>query len=76
MFNWVLNTLLKIYEPNAVDIFPNISKSKSNQAMKFGQLIKYNIRNIFLEKSYPKCGGKTIPIPFSKKSKLSISMDQ
>ena len=44
--------------------------------MKFGQLIEYNIRNIFLEKSLTKCGRKTIPRPFSKKSKLSISLDQ
>ena len=44
--------------------------------MKFGQLIEYNMRNIFLEKSYTKCGGKIIPGPFSKESKLSISLDQ
>ena len=44
--------------------------------MKFGQLIECNMRNIFLEKSYTKCGGETIPRPFSKKSKLSISLDQ
>ena len=50
--------------------------SKGNQTMKFGQLIEYNLRNIFLEKSYTKCGGETIPRPFSKKSKLSISLDQ
>ena len=41
-------------------IFTNISRSKGNQAMKFGQLIAYNIRNIFLEKSYTKCGRETI----------------
>ena len=29
--------------------------------MKFGQLIEYNIRNIFLEKSDTKYGGETIP---------------
>ena len=29
--------------------------------MKSGQLIKYNLRNIFLEKSYTKCGGEPIP---------------
>ena len=40
--------------------------------MKFGQL-KYNMGNIFLEKSDTKCGGETITRPFSKKSKLSIS---
>ena len=40
-----------------------------------GQLIEYNMKNIFLEKSYAKCGGETIPRPFSKKSKLSLSLD-
>ena len=34
--------------------------------MKLGQLIEYNMRNIFLEKSYTKSGGETIPGPFSK----------
>ena len=57
-------------------MFTNISRSKDNQAMKFGQLIEYNMRNIFLEKLYTKCGRETIPRPFSKKSKLSISLDQ
>ena len=27
--------------------------------MKFGQLIEYNMRKTFLEKSYTKCGGET-----------------
>ena len=44
--------------------------------MKFGQLIEYNMRNIFLEKSYTKCGGETSPRPFSEKLKLSVSLDQ
>ena len=44
--------------------------------MKFGQLIEYDMRNIFLEKSYTKRGRETIPRPFPKKSKLSISLDQ
>ena len=44
--------------------------------MKFGQLIEYNMKNIFLEKSYTKCGGETSPRPFSEKLKLSISLDQ
>ena len=44
--------------------------------MKFGQLIEYNMRNTFVEKSYTKYGGETIPRPFSKKSKLIISLDQ
>ena len=41
----------------ALHILTNISRSKGNQAMKFGQLIEYNTRNMFLEKSYKKCGG-------------------
>ena len=44
----------------AIHILSNISKSKGNETMEFCQLIVYNMRNIFLEKSYPKCGGKTI----------------
>ena len=44
--------------------------------MKFGQLIDYNIRNIFLQKSYTKYGPETSPCPFSEKWKLSISLDQ
>ena len=44
--------------------------------MKFGQLIECNIRNIFLEKSYTKCGGETSPRAFSEKLKLNISLNQ
>ena len=59
----------------AIHILPNnILRSKGNQTIKFGQLIEYNLRNIFLEKSYTKWGGETIPRPFSKK--LSIPLDQ
>ena len=42
--------------------------------MKFGQLIEYNMRNIFLEISYTKSGGETIRRPISKKIKLSTSV--
>ena len=59
-----------------MDMSINVSRSKSNQTIKFGQLIEYNMRNIFLEKSYAKCGGEIFSRPFSKKSKLSISPDQ
>ena len=38
--------------------------------MKFGQLIKYNMKNIFLEKLYTKCMEKLVPGPFSKKIKI------
>ena len=34
----------------AIQILPNISRSKGNQKMKFGQLIEYNKKNIFLQK--------------------------
>ena len=34
----------------AIHILPNISESKGNQAMKFGQLIEHIKRNIFLQK--------------------------
>ena len=33
------------------------------------------MRNIFVEKSYTKCGVETIPTPFSEKSKLSIPLN-
>ena len=60
----------------AIHILPDISRSKGNQAMKFGQLIEYNTRNIFLEKSCTKYGGETISRPFFEKPKLNISLDQ
>ena len=56
-----------------IHILPSISRSKDNQTMKFCQLKEYNI---FIGKSYSKCGGETIPRPFSKMSKLSMSLDQ
>ena len=55
---------------------PNIPRSKGNHAMKFGQLAKYNMRNIVFEKSFTKCGSGTILKPFSKKSKLGLSLEQ
>ena len=48
-------------------ILPNISRSKSNQAMKFGQFIEYNMSIIVAEKLYKKCPGETIPRLLSKK---------
>ena len=42
----------------AIHTLSNISRSKSNQAMKPGQVIEYNMRNIFLEKSCKKHFGK------------------
>ena len=44
--------------------------------MKVGQLIDYDMKNIFLENSYTKCGRETIPRLFSEKLKASIPLDQ
>ena len=33
----------------AIHTLPNISRSKGNRAIKFGQLIEYNMRNISVE---------------------------
>ena len=41
----------------AIHILTNISRTKDSQVMKFVQLIKYSMRDIFLEKSNTKCGG-------------------
>ena len=49
-----------------IRILSDISRSKTNYAMKFGQLIEYNMRNIFLEKWCTKCDGETSPDPFLK----------
>ena len=53
---------------------PNISRRKGNQAITFGQLIEYNKRNMFLEKSPSKCLGVASPKPFHIKSKFGISL--
>ena len=59
-----------------IHILPNISRSKGNQTIKFGQLIEYHMRNIFLEKSYTKYCRETSSRPFPGKPKLNISLDQ
>ena len=64
------------YQNNCNAHIANIPRSKGSQTMKSGQLIEYNLRNIFVEKSYTKCAAETIPRPLSKISKLSISLDQ
>ena len=55
----------------AMNILLNISRIKSNQTLKFGKLIEYNMGNIFLKEPHTKCGGETIPRLFPKISKLS-----
>ena len=63
-------------ETIVIHVLPNILRNKDNQAMEFGQLREYNIKNIFLEKPHKKYTGKTSPRPFSEKLKLSISLEK
>ena len=51
------------YQTFTIAIFPNISRSKGSQDIKFVQLIKYHVRNIFLQKSSRKCGWETSSKP-------------
>ena len=60
-------------ETIVIHIVTIILRRKGNQTMKFSQLIEYNLRSIFLEKSYTKSDKVTRPRPFSKKSKLEHS---
>ena len=46
-------------QTTAIQIMANISKSKGNQSMKFGQLIEYNKRNIFF-KNYAENEGRRL----------------
>ena len=43
----------------AIHILPNTSQSKGNKTMKFGQLLEYNKRNIYLRKLRRKRGKET-----------------
>ena len=38
----------------AICILSDVSRTKGNQTTKFGQLIEYKMRTVFLEKSYTK----------------------
>ena len=53
------------FQTITIHILHNISQSKSNQTMKFGQLIEY-IREIFLFKNHAENeAGRLVPILFS-----------
>ena len=54
------------YQTIPIRILNNISRSKGNEVMKFSQLIEYNMRTIFIEKSLLNSGGETIPDLFLK----------
>ena len=62
-------------QTSGIHILPNISINKVNQTMKFGQLIEYRMRNLFVEKLFTKWAGEIIPRPLSTKSRLSISLN-
>ena len=59
------NVNFKIYDVTTAQkiikghLFPNISRTKDNQAMKFGQLIEYKVNNIFHLKSCNESGRET-----------------
>ena len=60
-------------ETIVMQILPDISQSKGNQTVKFGQLIDYNKRNIFLQKLCGKWGRETSSRPlfyFMKKPNM------
>ena len=42
-------------------ILPNISQSKDNQTVKFGQVIEYNKRNIFIKNHAQNEAGGLVP---------------
>ena len=45
----------------AIHILPNISQSKGNQRMKFGQLLEHDKRNTFLQKLGEIEAGRLVP---------------
>ena len=57
-----------------INIWSDISKSKDNQTMKFGQLIEHNVKNIFLQKSCRKRGRETSskPLLFYKEALYEV----
>ena len=48
-------------ETITIHILPNISRSKGNETMKFGQLIEYKKRNFFLKNHAEKEAGSLVP---------------
>ena len=57
-------------------ILPSISRNKGIQTLKRGQLVEYNIKNIFLGKLYTTCCGENSIRSFSEKLKLRISLNK
>ena len=59
-----------------IHILSSVLRNKGSETVKLGQLIECNMRSIFFEKSYTKCGGETSPRSFPERLKLSISLNQ
>ena len=55
-----------IYRTIAIHILTNISRSRGNQTMKFGQLLECNTRNIFLKNHKENVVEKLFPDPFQE----------
>ena len=49
-----------------IHILSNISRSNGKQIMIFGQIMVYNMKNVFLGKLYTKCGREASRRPFYK----------
>ena len=73
--NWIGNFMTSQPDQQSIlkHILSNILRSKGNQKIKLGQLIEYNIGNIFLEKSCTKCDVVTSRFKKSKKKKKKRS---
>ena len=50
-----------------IHVLPSISRSKENQIMKFGQLMEYIMRNIFLQNQTQNVVEKLVPDLLLKK---------
>ena len=76
-FSFILKTLFDLnafkflsnWLTITIYVLPNISRNKGNQAIKFGQIIKYSKRNIFLQKSCRKSCKETSSRLYLKKQK-------
>ena len=58
-FIWKFMTPQPVEQTIAIHILPNILRSKSNQLIKFGQVIEYSKKNIFLQKPCRKWARET-----------------
>ena len=72
LFDLKISKFLSNWLTITIQVLPNISRNKGNQAITFGQFIKYSKRTIFLQKSCRKSGKETSSRLFLKKQKNFI----